>query len=403
MMHLIGSLALALAAADKAPDLIRTKDGRELKGRVVYEGPETLRIQRGASELEVKKANTSEVRTLERSLKEAVKRWDSIRKDDTGALGELANFCDERGLANEARNFRIRILLAGGADAATVKGAGARLVAEKVQIQNDVRWLPVDEWRAPKPRWQDGVEIRTTHFEIRSDQPMDRVLDAAIQLERHYLRFYEFLAPELVLYVFDETPEICFYSREKDCPPSWTRGQDTWFAPGENKLHVLVKDDIDLKLVVREATDLLLYNAFRRSSGKTGQIPPWSVAGFSEYFGGTAGLKPGDPWAPLGTPYRACFATYLADEKPLEMKQLMRSSLGELNRGPDSARRSAQAYALVHYLMHGDGGAHRDVFFQQLRQAWKGKSIEEDLLRALGTTQEKLQAAVQAHAKANTS
>jgi hypothetical protein len=83
------------------------------------------------------------------------------------------------------------------------------------------------------------------------------------------------------------------------------------------------------------------------------------------------------------------------------MKQLMRSSLGELTRGSDSPRRSAQAYALVHYLMHGDGGAHRDVFFRQLRQAWKGKSIEEDLLRALGTTQEKLQAAVKAHAKAN--
>ena len=401
MLHLIGLLALALPAADKAPDAVRTKDGKELKGRVVYEGPESLRIRRGASELEIAKSNTSEVRTLERSLKEAVKRWDSIRKDDTGALAELANFCDERGLSNEARNFRLRILLAGGADPETVRGADGRLVAGKVQIENDDRWLPVDDWRAGKAKWQDAVELHTTHFDVRSDLPMDRVLDAAIQLERLYLRFYEFLAPELVLYVFDETPEVRFYAREKDAPPSWTRGQDTWFGPGENKLHVLVTDDIDLKVVLREATDLLLFNAFRRSSGKTGQIPAWSVAGFAEYFGGTAGSKPGDAWAPLGTPYRALFATYAVDEKPLEMKQLMRSSLGEINRGSDAPRRSAQAYALVHYLMHADGGAHREVFFRQLRQAWKGKSIEEDLLRALNTTQEKLQASVQAHAKAN--
>jgi hypothetical protein len=50
----------------------------------------------------------------------------------------------------------------------------------------------------------------------------------------------------------------------------------------ENKLHVLVKDDIDLKLVVREATDLLLYNvpALQRQDGRS------SVVGrrFSEYW-----------------------------------------------------------------------------------------------------------------------
>jgi hypothetical protein len=40
--------------SEKDPDSVRLKDGRVLAGRVVYEGPEALRLERGASELEVK-------------------------------------------------------------------------------------------------------------------------------------------------------------------------------------------------------------------------------------------------------------------------------------------------------------------------------------------------------------
>jgi hypothetical protein len=395
------ALASALGSADKAPDWVKLKDGRELEGRVVYEGPEALRIKRGVSELEVKKASVVDARTIERSLKEAIERYDTIQKGDVGALTDLARFCKERGLENEARDFRLRVLLAGGEDPETVEGAGARIVAKKVQVRNDSRWVDLDAWKDAKKDWKDAVEIRTAHFIVESDLAMDRVLDAAIQLERHYLRFYDFLAPELVLYVFDETPTVFFYGNEKDCPPGWTPGEKSWFSPGENKLHVLVNEELDLKQIVHEATDLLLFNAFRRSSGKTGQIPPWSAAGFAEYFAVTAGTKPGDPWAPLGQPYPPLFRVFADDPNPLPLKQLMRSSLGDLNRGADGPRRSAEAYALVHWLMHGDDGAHRDVFFQQLRQAWKGRSIEEDLLKALDTNESKLLTTLQAYAKAH--
>ena len=394
-------LALASAFADKAPDSVKLKDGRELQGRVVYEGPETLRIKRGVSELEVKKSSVVDAKTIERSLKEALERYDTVQKDDVGGLTEVARFCQERGLENEARNLRLRVLLAGAEDPETVEGANARIVAKKIQVRNDDRWVDLEAWKDAKKDWKDAVEIKTAHFLVKTDLPMDRVLDAAIQLERHYLRFYDFLAPELVLYVFDETPTVFFYANEKDCPPGWTPGEKSWFSPGENKLHVLANDSLDLKRIVHEATDLLLFNAFRRSSGKTGQIPPWSVAGFAEYFAVTAGTTPGDPWAPLGQAYPPLFKAFADDPNPLPMKQLMRSSLGDLNRGADGPRRSAEAYALVHWLMHGDGGSHRDVFFQQLRQAWKGRSIEEDLLKALGTDESKLLATVQAYAKSH--
>lgn len=395
------ALSAALGSADKAPDWVKLKDGRELEGRVVYEGPEALRIKRGVSELEIKKSSVVDARTIERSLKEALERYDAIQKGDVGGLTEVARFCQERGLENEARNFRLRVILAGAEDAETVEGAGARIVAKKVQVKDDDRWVDLETWKDAKKSWKDAAEIRTAHFLVKSDLPMDRVLDVAIQLERHYLRFYDFLAPELVLYVFDETPTVLFYANEKDCPPGWTPGEKSWFAPGENKLHVLVNEDLDLKRIVHEGTDLLLFNAFRRSSGKTGQIPPWSVAGFAEYFAVTAGTKPGDPWAPLGEPYPPLFKAFADDPNPVPLKQLMRSSLGDLNRGSDGPRRSAEAYALVHWLMHGDDGAHRDVFFQQLRQAWKGRSIEEDLLKALDTNESKLLSTVQAYAKSH--
>ncbi len=88
-------------------------------------------------------------------------------------------------------------------------------------------------------------------------------------------------------------------------------------------------------------------------------------------------------------------------EKAVEIKTLLRSSHQEFRGGVDAGRRSASAYSLVHYFLNGDGGRNREPFFAILRDAWRGKSIEKDLVNAFGGTPEALGAALQSHAEAS--
>lgn len=388
-----------LAPADGA-DWIRLDDGKQMQGRVVQVGKEALRIHRGRGEVEIPLSRVVEWRSIEKSLAELLERAARAPRGDVGANVELARFAAERELVHEARNFWLRVMLLDPSHPGALEGAGGRKSGSKVQLQSGKQWTDSDEFFATKSKWKDAIEIRTAHFTFHTDVAVDQALDAALRAEKHYLRFYDFLGPEVGLYVFDEVPEIRVYSNAADFPSAWrSTSAQSWFAPGENALHVLLSEDRNLRQLFHDATDALLFNAFRRSSGKTGQIPPWAVEGISQYFSVTAGHHPDDPWAPLGKPFGPLFTVVANDPKPVEIKPLLRSSHQEFRNGPDGARRSAAAYALVHYLLNGDDGRHAQTFFALLRDAWRGKSIEKELLAAFGGTPRALEEALLAHAR----
>lgn len=401
---LFSTLALSVRADARTADWIRLDDGRTLTGRVVYEDPRAVHIRRGrGGDVAVERAHVVELGTRERSLDELLDRCDPARLRDASALAELARFSEERGLEHEARALWLRLLRIDPTHELAMRGFGAHRNGGKTRVRLDRRFVDLAAYSAEKSRWQDAIEIRTTHFQIRTDVALDRVLDLALSLERHYLRFYDFLGAELALYVFDEVPEIRVYAHEEDFPPAWRAGARSWFAPAENVLHVLASDDLDLAQAIHDGTDMLLFNAARRSSGATVNLPPWAAEGLAQYFAATAGRTPKDAWTPLGTPSRALFREAARDDgdevTPATLETVLRSSAHELRGGVDAQHRSAVAYALVHYLLHADGGAHRDLFFSLLREAARGKSIEERVIHAFLDRSASLQSAVLAHAR----
>jgi hypothetical protein len=397
----LATLLLAALGPEETKDSVKLNNGRKLEGRVVYEGRDTLRIETGRGETEVEKKNVAEVRSIERTMAEFLERFDKLHWDDRDAMRDLAYWCDGQGLPHEARNMWLRLLILDPGNMYALSGLGADAGAAKPKIEVGKTRVDPKEYIEAKTRWRDAAELRTAHFLVRTDLPLQRILDATVQIERHYRRFYDFFSPDFALYVFEEVPEVQLFSKREDYPLPWTEGANSWFAPGENRLQILVTDQLDLVRIVHDVTDMLIFNALRRSSGKTGNAPSWAIEGFAQYFAATAAPRLGEPWQPLGTPNKALFATAASSAEAVEMKQLLRSSIGELRRGNDATQRSAWAYSLVYYLMHADGGAHRPVFYAQLRAAARGKNIDKTLLESLGTDPDKLHAAVLDYARSN--
>jgi hypothetical protein len=366
------------------PDEIRLEDGHKLSGRILSETKDELRIRSGRGEVEVERKFVKDVRSVERSLAEFIQRWDSMPRTDRNALSDLAEFCDARGLPGEARNMRLRIYLLDPSSEESAKALGATKVGGYWEIPDDKRSKRLDDYVAQKSRWRDAVELRSAHFLVRSDLPVERLLDAMVQLERHYLRFYDVLGPELRLYVFAEVPEVNIYSDARNYPVPPQVGEGSWFQLGPNQLHVLAHDPLDLRMIQRDVTEMLLYNALRQSSGHNGELQPWAQRGIAEYFAATAGHHVGDPWAPLGTPSHLSFDAQAKDPKPLTLHRLLITGGSEFRSGPDGQRRSIYAYTFMHYLMDGDAGVRREPFFNYVRDAWLGAGGTKKLFTDLG-------------------
>ena len=382
-------------------DVVQLVGGQRLSGRVLFEGRDALIVKSGRGEVEVERSDVAEIHSIERSLADFIKRFDAMPRENLAAVLELARWCEVQKLNNEAHNLFLRAVLGDPTNAEALKACGGRNAGKKVQLRNDKRWLDVEEFRAQKPKWRDGLHFATAHFDIETDVGLDKLLDVSVQLERNYLRFYQALGPELVLYVFEERPTIRIYANAKDFPQSWSGGDNTWFAPGENVLHLLTGERYDMQQISRAVTDMLLFNACRRSSGKTGQVPGWIACAIGEFFAATAPSVPFGPWEEFGKPVQGWFRLQAGDLKPIELKTLLRSSLGEMRRGPDAERRTAAAYTLGHFLVRGDGGAHRDALFAYLRGAWLGKISSNDFLKTINLSEAELSKRWREHVTAN--
>jgi hypothetical protein len=394
MLSLLLSSLLSFAGAPPSPavpDQIRMNDGRKLTGRIISETNDELRIRSGRGEVEVARKNVAEVRSIEHSLTDFFHRWDAMSRTDPAALSDLAKFCDARGLYSEAFNLRLRILLLEPGNEAAARAIGA-IKSEDAWILNfGDKEIRLADFLAAKPRWRDAVDLHTAHFLVRSDLPVERLLDAAVQLERHYLRFYSVLGPELGLYTFNEVPEVNVYGDARAYPSPPQMGEGSWFQLGINQLHVLAHDPLDLRMIQRDITEMLLYNALRQSSGHNGELLPWAQRGLAEYFAASAGKKVGDPWAPLGTPSHLLFDVEAKDPSPLSLTRLLNTANSEFRSGPDGERRSMYAYTFMHYLLNGGGDKLRESFFGYVRAAWLGAGGTRLLSQTLGMKEKDLE------------
>jgi hypothetical protein len=382
-------------------DYVELTSGKRMNGRVVFEGNHKVVLETGRGELEYESTDVTLVHSVERSLKEYLERFATLQRQDLVATTDLALWCERNDLPNEAHNLWLRVFLADPQNEAAFKAVGARKAGKKVELHDERRWLDLDEYRGAKEKWRDALHFSTTHFDIETDAPLEKLLDASVAIERHYLRFYAALGQELVLYAFDERPVLRFYAKAKDFPESWRGGDNIWFEPRENVLHVLATEKQDMTQVVRSVTDMLLFNACRRSSGKSGQVPGWVAGAIGESFAATAPPEPFGKFSEFGVPVKAWFLAEASDPEPIELKTLLRSSLAELRRGADAGRRSTAAYTLGHFLVRGDDGVHRKDFFKYLRGAWLGKINTRDLYTAVGMTEDELNTRWRAYINVN--
>jgi len=393
---MIGLLLCALAIAE-GPDQVKLVQGdKVLRGRVVFEGQDEVVLRDGSRDQKIARKEIAEIHSLERSLAPILAR--DLRAADAAALTAMAEECQAAGLEHEAKNLWLRVLLAEPANEAAAKAVQAQRVQDKVRVPLGKEKYELAGLAKRQASWKDAFEIASTHFLLHTDLDLPFALDIAVALERFHERFYDTLGSPLELYVFDEKPEVLVYGSSKDFPIGPVRSDTIWFAPGVNQLHVLAApspSDPTVASVVHELSKQMLFNALRRSSGATAQVPAWTTNGIARMFSLAAPAERFGPWSDLGKPNPESFN--LARDAKLDLDKVFNANVNDFNAAPRREEMRASAYTLVHYLVFAQDGALRAKYGKFLREGAKGKISLAALSEALEMPRKDIESAWRAH------
>jgi hypothetical protein len=374
----------SVAAVSDDPDVVVLTNGKELEGRVLLETPEKVVVRVKNRRTEVPRAEVAEVRSIERSMAEFLKRYDSLGREDVDGLLALARFCEANELLGEAHNLLLRVLTLVPEDERAWTKLGGVKGPKGWRVKVRGRYMTLAQMRERVSDWKNALELTTAHFLLRTDIAPERALDLALNLERAYKTYYEVLGPALELQVFDEVPEVHVCADRRDYPNPPKPGQVAWFSRADNTIHVDGTDPDAALAATHELAQLLIHNSFRTTIGEGGAIAPWAERGIAQAFAVALVIEDGVARWEFGKPATALFLQDAVDKEPLGVRRILTAGNAAFEGGGDAERHAVEAYTLTHFLVNADGGKYRRGFAEYLRSSYKGQGAATHLERALG-------------------
>ena len=394
-MSLLAPLLLSLLSSSHSfgdeNDLVILADGKRQVCRVLLETDQKVVYRVKSKTIEVPRSEVKEIQSVERNLRAYLVMFEQTESRDVKALSDLALFAETSDLPGEATNTWLRILSIDpeNAQAWTKMGGVKRREGWELKVRG--KYLNLDELRTRVSDWKNALELRTAHFLVKTDAEPERALDVALDIERAYVTFYDVLCKPLELYAFDEIPEIHVFADPKDYPAPPVPGRASWFDRGANTLYVNRQQAAEKAAIVAEFTEALIFNAFRRTLGKTGELEPWAREGLKQAFAAAVRPNPGKVVFDFKAPYLPHFQAQASDTKALSLAEVLRAGFASFDSGTDQGRYTAQSYTLMYFLVFYENQKYRTALANFMRESYLGKGGSANFLKAIGTDEKTLE------------
>lgn len=393
---MLAGLCLLLAAiqvgVERPKDLLTLRNGKVVHGHLLYADERRLIVRVGTRDREYERVDVASVESVSQALDEVLGQLDAVDESDAQALLELARYARDHRLPNEAR------LLAWCAIAAAPQDPEAHAFLEHrkrngrlhARIGRDE--FPVDDLAQPR-HWNQAWQFATTHFELRTNLPLEEAVGIALDLERVYRDLMAFLGPELVLHDV-LLPMPAEVHADEGSFPEALGGRRSYFLPDTRTLHLNAGKGYDRWTLVHEVTHQVLYCAAEgERAGKGVSLPGWLDEGLAEYMAGNAQGARGRVHARPGGVCTPHFRTHAEADDAYDVSRLLTFGMDDFSSSSNEALKYAQSYTFVHFLLHAEGERHRPALMDFMRQCWGGKSSSGALLDAVDLDKRALQEA----------
>lgn len=382
--------ALCALAGERPEDRVLLNDGREVRGHVVYEDDTRVIVRVGSREKELERGEVEGVDSVVRSLDVVLSRLERVTENDTASLLDLARYARDHKLPGESRLFAWAVLAFDPSDAGAHELLGHRLRGETWHVRTSGRSYRFEDLHELRTGWGHAWEFETTHYVVRTDLELPDAVRIALDLERTYRDLYKMLAPELTLRDVLVPLRAQVHAEEVAFPES-AGNRRSYFYPLEETLFVNASGGYEPHALVHEAVHQFLWGTGQRQSSGVAVLPSWVDEGLAEYYAAGISGVPGRLSVSAGAVFPHHFREHREAPKPYKLGRILALDVGDFSASSNLNLKYAQAYTLVHYLMHGGGPELRTGFFDYLRSCWKGKASSTHFKKAVGVKERELQ------------
>ncbi len=403
LLVLLPLLAAPLPGGDKERDRdeVTLKDGRVLKGWVVYEDEKEILLRTGTREQAIPVAEIGSLRSVSRSLAKWVDRHRGLGKEDRAARAQLAKACAEDGLESEAKLEWLGVLALDPGDPEANEALGHRRGAGGTwQLPYRNGWWPLGRLEKVRADWNDAWELESEHYRVKTNLALPAALAAALDLEFVLHDFYRAFGRELRLREPEE-PMLVELHRDRDTYPEIGGNRIAYFDRNENCVRVSTGGSVRPEILFHEATHQILHVTAARARGGTGEVPDWLGEGLADYVAYGVSGEAGKRTFSTGARAEHHFREFAAAERPYDLPRVLQFEAGDFGASSKAALKFAEAYTLVHFCLHGAEGKYRERFLGFVEGAYRGQGSATDFKKALGEREDVLEKAWHAYAKGN--
>lgn len=386
MLAVLAPLCAALALLPsgdnkRRPDTVTLQNGQKLQGIVVYQDEAELVLRVSTRDTTYAMKEVAKVDARAANLSQMIDSW-LHGKGDEEALLDAANNCQRLELADEESLLRWKLVLRAPDNAQYHKDLHHEQREGVWGLKDGERWVPLEAWLAPR-ELKNSWKLQSTHFELRTDGPMEPGLDALLDLECLYQAFFQKFGRELHSYEVVERIKVELQSRKRNFSAP-TKSAVSWFDPRASVIYLDAQKGLDRARMLMDGTRALLCNSGSRQRVIDGVIPSWVEAGLSTWVGwnlhGELGRAVWDPAL-----FAAMFDKVVAADarEPLKLGRVLNLGAIEFDESSRGQEHYAEAFTFVDFLLGSAGEKYRLRFLEFLRNTYRGKGSPPEFFGAM--------------------
>lgn len=359
------------------------KSRRPVEGRIVHINPDRIVLREKSRLREIEREEIEEFSSINEELAAVMPDLRNVTTAiQTQGLESLAKTCEERGLSGEARLVWWSILRLEPENEAAHEALGNRQSKGNWQARLTNRWWTMDKVRNEEPKWRDGYELSTTHFDVRSNLPWFETVRASVMAEEMFVCLYQSLGDQFGLYWPSRRMTLHLHGDH-----TYDGGADLRATVDREARRVSFDFEKGFQpwLFSRHLSELILAEAAWEQGDGRAAVPMWITIGMEEALQAYLGL--GDVAAAKidfnpereHTHNRAVHATA---EDPYSVSRVLNFAAGDFRRADNELQR-AQAYTLFSYCMNGENRTYRKGLEQYFGLALEGRGSISDFRNSL--------------------
>lgn len=389
--------AVAAGRHAAAQDSVKLLDGREVEGRVVHESKERVVVRIQSKERELAAAQIAEIRSVARSLRQALELWRKAPATSASAVMDIARFCRSSKLEGEAQVFAWMALSLDPRCAPAHEFLAHELRSNVWHVRGKQGSTPYDEYVLERRDFTDAWRLGTLHFALRTNLPLDQACAAALELELGYEAFTRWMGEHVELFEVTDPIAVQIHADKASYPGG--DAQPGYYSPELYTAFLNAEKGFEPAALIHEATHGILASTATRTRKALGSIPPWLNEALADAagYGRSGELARAEYDFTRKVPYY--FQIHTRAAKPMGLERVVTLSTRDFVVSGHVGLSYAQAHTLLQFALRGAEGAHSDGLWSYVRSCYAGKSSITDFKAALGVREDQFESAWHAFAK----